>query len=310
MTISSGTVTGSEDIIRLNALSSLTLTGSLVAPDMTGRGTAIFTDSAGFTLTYFYYVIDANTLNFLETDSGPVGEGRAEMQTGGPFSNSSLSNIFVFHGLGETENTVDGFHNAGAFSSDGNGNVTQGSYDAAADGVPLIDAALSGNYTMASNGRAVINLTPQGSTAFQLITWMVSSSRGFFLFNVSGIAADGTMDQQQAITASSLATQYAIVMFGHDAQSPALIDRVGVMTLDGTSAITLTDYFVNRTGSTSQTKSPAGTYSLGKNGRISASISGVSSAMALYLVSNDAGYLILGDNATEVSGSIGQQATP
>jgi|SRR5271169_2015675 len=308
---SKGSVAGSEDIVRVNALSSLTLTGSLSAPDSTGKGTAIFSDSAGFTLNYFYYVIDSNTLTFLETDEGPLGDGRAEMQTGAPFSDSSLSNVFVFHSLGETETTLDGVNSVGALHSDGKGNVTLGSYDSVQDGVPTVNASLSGTYSIDSSGRAVIDLTPQGSTTIEFIAWMVSPSRAFFLVNVAGLAEDGAMDQQQTITAGSLNGQYSILMYGHDQQTPPLVDRVGVITLNGSSVITLTDYFINRNGSRNQISTdPVGTYNLGANGRLSASITGVTSAMVLYMTSNNSGYLILEDTGEDVSGSIALQVTP
>lgn len=120
----------------------------------------------------------------------------------------------------------------------------------------------------------------------------------------------GAIDQQQTISAGTLNGQYSINMSGVDTLPPPLITRAGVVTLTGSSAITLTDYFINQTGSRNQTTAPAGTYTLGANGRVSASIPGVTSAMVLYLTSNTSGSLILEDPGAELSGAMQQQAAP
>jgi hypothetical protein len=315
MIMSGGVIDGNEDVVRFGTLNSVTITGALTAPDSNGRGTATLTDSTGLTTNYVFYVVDANTLNFLETDPGPLGTGIADAQSGAPFSNLNLNNGFAFRSRGDTQTHLDGVNSVGAFASDGNGNITSGSYDAGQDGVPTLNASLTGTYSVDTSGRVTITLNPtlnsQTLSPIQEVAWMVSSSRALFLVDVPGIAEDGEMDQQQGgpFSSSSLNGAYAFEMFGYDSQSPVEVDRVGSMTLSGSSTLNLTNYFVNRTGSRAQTNA-AGTYAVSANGRVSGSVNGVTNDLVLYLTSGSSGFLLLGDTGAEVSGSITQQVVP
>ncbi len=315
MIVSGGLIEGNEDVVRFGTLNSVRITGALTAPDSNGRGTTTLTENTGVASNYVYYVVDANTLNFLETDPGPLGVGTIEAQSGAPFSNVNLKNSFAFRSRGDTLTHLDGVNSAGAFASDGNGDITAGSYDSGQDGVLIQNASLKGTYNVAASGRVTITLNPtQGSQALipiQEVAWMVSSSRALFLVDVSGIAEDGEMNQQQGgpFSSSSLKGAYAFEMFGYDSQSPIGIDRVGSMTFDGSSMVNLTNYFVNRTGSRAQTNA-GGTYAVSANGRVSGSVNGVTNALVLYLTSSSSGFLLLGDTGAEVSGGITQQVIP
>ena len=316
MVLNGGSASGNEDIVRFEALSSLSFTGSFTAPDANGRGTVNLTDSAGFATTYMYYIVDSQTLNLLETDAAYLGTGSAFAQNGVPFGTESLKNGFTFRSFGDTQDHQDGVNSAGAFTSDGAGNITSGDFDSNQDGVPLQNASLTGTYRVETSGRVTLNLNPtmpsQTLSPIQEIAWMIDSSRALFLMNVPGLAEDGRLSQQQGgpFSASSLNGNYSFLMFGYDQQSPIEIDRVGTMAFDGSSTVTLTNYFVNRGGSRSQTQSSAGNYSVSPNGRLSASINGISNALVVYLNSSGAGDLILGDTGDEVSGSIAMVPTP
>lgn len=308
--LNNGSVSGQEDVVRFEALNSLTFSGSIAAPDGNGRGTISLTDSASFATNYVYYVVDSQTLNMIETDSGHLGAGNAVEQSGGPFNNASLQNGFTFRSFGDTQNHLDGVNSAGAFTSDGAGHITSGDYDSNQDGVPLQNASLTGTYSVDADGRVSLSLNPtvqsQMLSPIQNIAWMIDSTRAFFLVDIPGLAEDGRILQQQGgpFSASSLNGNYSFLMFGYDQQSPIDVDRVGSMAFDGSSNVTLTNYFVNRGGSRDQTQSSPGTYSVSANGRLSASINGVSNALIVYLNSNTAGDLILGGQGDEVSGSI------
>jgi hypothetical protein len=315
MTMNGTLIAGKEDVVRLGTLSSVAITGALTAPDDTGRGTLTFSDSDEFVSHYTYYVVDGDTLNFLETDSGPLGSGTAASQSGAPFSNSDLKNDFVFHSRGDTLKNLDGVNSAGVFTSDGNGHVTGGGYDSGQDGVPTQNASLTGSYSVDATGRATITLHPtlgsQNLIPIQEVAWMVNSSRALFLVDVPGRAEDGGMDQQQAgpYSDSTLSGVYSFEMFGYDSKSPIEIDRVGSMMFDGSSAVNLKNYFVNRSGSRDQTNA-TGTYTVTANGRVSAKVNGVTDNLVVYLISSSSGYLVLDDVGAEVSGSIAEQVAP
>ncbi len=132
ITVSSGSLTGKEDVLLGGQLASqLTLSGSFTAPDSTGRGGVTLIDSSGRTQNYKYYVMDTNTLELFEIDSGIVGLGRAEMQTGAPFTTNSLSAGagFAFGSRGDTTASVaangvaGGVNTVGAMTVDGAGEM-------------------------------------------------------------------------------------------------------------------------------------------------------------------------------------------
>jgi len=309
-------VSGNEDVVRLGTFRSLTLSGTLTAADKSGRGTFDLKDNAGFETTYLYYFVDSQTLNLLETDFGHLGTGTAIAQQRGPFSNGSLKDGFTFRSFGDTLNHIDGINSAGVLISDGEGHITGGGCDSNQDGVPLQNASLTGNYQVEADGRVTLTLNPvlqsQNLNPIQDVAWMIDSSRTLFLVNVSGLAEDGRMLQQQGgpFSASSLNGKYSFLMFGYDQQNPIEIDRTGAMTFDGSSTVKLSNYFVNRGGSRDQTQSSGGTYTISADGRLSASISGITKALVVYLNSSDSGDLILGDKGDELSGTIAKAPTP
>src|SRR5262249_37375989 len=88
MISNAGTVSGSLDELRGSTLNSgVTFTSGLFsAPDTTGRGTLTFKDSLSITSNYIYYVIDANTLEVIQSDGNNLGLGRFERQSTGTFA--------------------------------------------------------------------------------------------------------------------------------------------------------------------------------------------------------------------------------
>ncbi|HZQ24891.1 MAG TPA: hypothetical protein VFA89_19035 [Terriglobales bacterium] len=309
ITISGGAVSGAADTLQASALTSPILTGSFSAPTSDGRGTASLSTNTGTTYSYIYYVVNANTLNLLEADAGPLGIGRAEKQSATSFSNASLKGPFAFGSRGDTSANILGVNSAGSFTSDGNGTITAGSYDSVQDGNVIANAALTGTYSMTSNGRATVTLTPAGQSATSEIFWMVSNSRAFFLVNTPSRVEDGTLDQQQSTSfaTSSFNGQYAFFMDGFDSLNP-LVDRVGNLLGDGKGNLTL-NYSVNSAGSGNSVVL-TGTYAVGANGRLAGTVPNLTGAMILYLVSNNQGYMILGDTGAQVSGNAALQTSP
>ncbi len=56
------------------------LSGSLTAPDSTGRGTATTTEHGNAFISYAFYVVNSSTILFLETDTNQIGAGIFELQ--------------------------------------------------------------------------------------------------------------------------------------------------------------------------------------------------------------------------------------
>jgi hypothetical protein len=310
--IQGGGIRGTEDVLRNGVPGSLSMLGLMDAPDANGRGTATLNDSSGNQSSYVYYIVDSHTLKFLETDPGPLGNGRADAQIASSFSNTSLTGAFCFRGRGDTMVSSFGFNGLGAFVTDGNGNITSGTYDSVQDGNPLSNVPVTGSYTVSSNGRAAINLTPKGMNSIPLIVWLINSSSGLLLVDSPSLSVVGRMDQQQGIpfSAASLNGPYAFYMFGVEGSGAPPVNRVGVMSFDGSSTITFSDYFVNLGGTTARNGPVRGNYSVSSNGRVVAFSVGGVKTQVIYLISNTSGSLILDTDGSDLAGSLALQSAP
>jgi len=311
MTVQGGGITGTEDFVRDGVPGSTGISGVMNPPDANGRGTVDLNDTAGHQSNYIYYVIDSNTMKFLETDPGPLGSGRADAQSGGPFSNTSMKGGFCFRGRGDTLASSFGYNSVGAFVGDGNGNITSGSYDAVQDGTATTNAPLTGNYSLAANGRASIVVTPKGMSPISLIVWMVNPSSGLLLVNGPNLSVVGRIDLQQdtPFSASSLKGRFAFYMFGTETPGSPLVNRVGDMTFDGNVTVTFNDYYINRGGTTAQNGPVGGNYAVSSNGRVLAFSVGAVNYQVMYLISNQSGSLMLIATGSELAGSFSQQGT-
>ena len=309
MMVNGTSIIGNEDVGQIGTTSSLTFTGSLTQPDSNGRGTLSLTDDTGNTSNYVYYAIDSSTLNFIRIDTGVVGEGRSVAQDGTSFTNATITSSFTFHMGGDTSANLGGINSVGVFTSDGNGNLTSGTLDAAVDGTTT-NETFTGTYSVASTGRASITVTIGGTNVSQVV-WLADGTQGFILQEDANTVEAGAILVQQGgpFSASSLSGAYAVRMIGFDALTPPTVGRVGVMAFDGNSTVTFTDLFVNRGGTQNQYTDLSGSYTVSPNGRVvTGEIQGVTVSMVLYLTSNQEAYLLLADSGAEMPGQIGMQS--
>jgi len=308
--VSGGSINGNEDVAQIGTGSSHTITGTLTQPDSNGRGTLSLTNDAGNTINEVYYAIDSNHLDFIEADSGVVGEGGGMAQTDVSFTNASIENGFTFRLGGDTATYFGGFAALGAFTSDGNGNITSGSLDSAVDGATSTNESFTGTYSIDSRGRASITLSPAGANPNSAIAWMADSTQGFFLPQAQNAVIAGTLTQQRGdpFSPASLQGEYSFRLLGFNGQSPKTVGAVGVMTFDGNATVTLVDFFVSQNGTLSHNGAASGSYSISPNGRVvTRPITGVSKSLVLYFTSSTSGYILFTDPGTEIAGEDTQQ---
>lgn len=313
LTISSGTVSGSDDVLRGATFDNgtnapLTLSGSFNAPT-NGRGTGSVVDSSNVTTDFVYYLVDGNNIRLLSTDAGILGSGRAEMQSGGPFSAASLSGGYAFGSRGDDNSVGPGAVNTvGSFTAGGTGAITAGVYDSVQDGTSLVNVPFTGSYSMTANGRAAVTLNPSSLNAIQQVFWMVSPSRAFFITNSSTKVEDGTLDLQVGgpFSNASLNGQYAFAMDGFNLNASLLIDRVGWIQWNGGGSLTWNES-VNSGGTIQQPGFLAGNYSVSGNGRVAAAVSNLSSNIVGYMVSGSNAYILQNDAGVEIIGQMNLQ---
>jgi len=311
-TIASGVATGNDDVlVSGGSVSSQSLTASFNAPIAGGRGTGTLTDSSG-TWSFQYYIVDANTINIMPTAlnavTSIVGIGRAEAQTGGPFSQSSLSGGYAFGSRGDTLANLGGSQTVGRFTAS-NGAISSGLEDLVLDGIAAAKDTFTGSYTMASNGRADVTFSSQSVGTVSEVFWMVSPTRAFFLVDSSAKVEDGTLDAQSVSTFSnsSLNGQSAFTMSGFN--NSVLDDRLGTLIWDGAGNLTANLVEVDTGSATSGVVTSTYAVDTDNSGRATASLSGLPSSTAntdlvFYLTSPSSGYMLQNDVNTEISGSM------
>jgi hypothetical protein len=316
-----GTVTGSADILRSGTMNAVTLNGSFQAPDSTGRGTLTYVDNvSNITAKYEYYIINSSTIRLLGFDPNVLALGRAEQQSGGPFNAGSLSGSYAFGTAGNLSANDGGLtRTVGQFTA-GGGSISAGAYDAVINGNVVANNPLqtpaAGSYTVSANGGTQLTLNPSGGVPVQEILWLVSPSRAFVLINDSTKVEDGTVDLQttSSFTNSTLTGQYGLVMEGITTNN--YLTRVGTFIPDGNGNVTLNELvnaFTVTGGASFNSPSLTGTYTVGSNGRVAATIVPSTSPnidLVLYMVSPNQAYILQGDTGFEVSGSVALQSSP
>ncbi len=141
---------------------------------------------------------------------------------------------------------------------------------------------------------------------------MVNPSRGFFLItNDSNAVEDGTLDLQSGtFTNATMNGQFAFMMDGFD--TTQLLDRLGTLTWDGTSKLTLNEV-ANSSATGQGAISPGvltGSYSVSSNGRAVGTINNLSitnNDLVFYLISGSDAYLLQNDTGVQINGMISLQ---
>lgn len=313
MTVSGGTITGSDDTIRGgtfdgNTGAPLTLTGNMGQPSSVGRGTGSITDSAGQTSNFIYYVVSSTTIRMLTSDTGVVGMGRGETQTSATYFNSAINGSYVFGSRADDSTYLNGQNTVGVFTSGGSGSITTGMLDSVQDGNSFAQVALTGSYAVSSNGRVTLTLNPSGLNLIQEVVWLVSPSRGFFITDDTTKVEAGTMQQQQgsSFSTGSVSGQYAFNMDGFDLNQGVYIDRVGWISFPANGSLTWNEV-ANASGSVSQPGFLSGSYTVGSNGRVAATVNNLSqnnNDIVLYLVSGNSAYMLQNDPGVQIVGSM------
>lgn len=279
------------------------MTGSIPMTS-TGRGTATLNTSRG-ALTFAYYVVDANHLKVVGTNTFPALGGEAFRQTG-PFTNASVSGPFAFTVAGADLLSLNPFVAGGVLTSDGAGNVTSGIEDFNDGGSITTNVPLTGTYAMAANGRGTLTLnTAAGTFSFAIYP----SSGGVLVLEIdSRFLTSGTALQQQTtpFTAGSFQGTYGMNFNG--ASGGSELDSISEFTADGVNKLSgIID--INNSGGITFGQSMTGTVVANSNGRFALSLQtplGVQN-MIVYLVNGNRALFVEVDGGLIAVGDIRHQ---
>jgi hypothetical protein len=281
------------------------MTGSIPVAS-TGRGTATLNTSRG-ALTFAYYVVDANHLKIVGTNTVPALGGEAFRQTG-PFSNASVSGPFAFTTAGADLLSLNPFAAGGVLVSDGAGNLSAGVEDFNDGGLVTTNAPFTGTYTMAANGRGTMNVnSTAGNFAFAFAIY--PSSGGVILLETdSRFLTSGTALQQQtaAFTPSSVQGTYGLNFTG--ANSGSELDSIAEFTSDGVTKLTgIID--INNSGGITFGQPLTGTFTTAANGRTTMILQTPlgTQNLAVYLVNGTRALFVELDGGLVAAGDIRHQ---
>jgi hypothetical protein len=197
-----GTVTaGRMDSNASTPLTAASLTGTMSAPDSSGRGTLTLS-GGGQTLQFAYYVVNAGRLLVVESDTTGTTPRLAGSMTRriAAFNAASLTNAAVMTLWGATGSTqptsvlsigrLSGASAAtGSFSlvlDTANQAKTEASFEASAT-----------SYSVESDGRVTLNFTLNGATR-QLLGYLDNASNGYLVERNSAIGAAGLLEAQMS----------------------------------------------------------------------------------------------------------------
>lgn len=283
--------------------------------DNAGRGTLVLTVGPT-TSNFVYYVVNANTFFLLESDATVLGLGRAEKQSGGPFTASSVSGPYTFGSTGDTQANIGGVNTAGTLTVS-SGSISNGAYDSVIDGNPTLNQAFTGTINnLDAAGRVSVSLTPTGpGNPINEVWYMVSPTRAFSLVfypNNVTTTEDGTLDQTSGspFSTSSLKGQYAFFMQGSTSIGSNLLTRNGTFIPDGNGNLNINEttnlYGGVNNGAvvTSPIYLTGNTYTMANNGRALANVANLSSNLVLYMVSPSKAYILQGDSGVLEWGTV------
>lgn len=279
------------------------MTGS-IPMTASGRGTATLNTSRG-ALTFAYYVVDANHLKIVGTNTFPALGGEAFSQNA-PSSNASVSGPFAFTVAGADLLNGNPFAAGGVLTSDGAGNVTSGIEDFNDGGSIATNVSLTGTYAVAANGRGTLTLNTTAGV-FSLIIY--PSTGGVLALEIDNrFLTSGTALQQQTtpFTAGSFQGTYGMNFNG--AASGSELDSISEFTADGVNKLTgIID--INNSGGITFGQSMTGTFVANANGRNALSLQtplGVQNII-VYLVNGNRAIFVEVDGGLVAVGDIRHQ---
>jgi hypothetical protein len=258
----------------------LPLSGFYTVSGSNGRGTMALTTSVG-TLSFAFYVVDANHIKLVETDAVPALSGDAFRQPGG-ITNAALTGPFAFTlGGGISGPFVAG----GVFTSNGSGTISSGLEDINNNGTVTQNASTTGSYSIAANGRGTLTLTNSAGT-FNFAAYPTITGGVLMMETDSTLASGGTAFAQTGTPSVALISgNYGYNLTGVGASGQ--VDSIAQVSANGSGQFTGAVDF-NLTGSLSRDLAFTGPYTLGSNGRGTATLTSSAGGqnLAIYFVSS------------------------
>lgn len=262
-TNTTGTVTGGvQDSSENGAIfTNEAISAGSIQVGANGRGTASITTVAGLR-NFAFYVVDANRLKLVETDTLPALAGDAFRQSG-VISNASLAGPFAFTMAGNDVG-IGPFAAGGVLTSNGAGAITSGTEDFNEAGAATVNIGISGTYTLDASGRGTATINSGTTGMLHLVLYPTTNGVQLLETDTGTVVSGATFPQSGALSSATVQGAYGLnytgVTFGGE------LDAVASLTANGSGRITgIVD--INNVGSTSSGTSLTASYSVDATGR-------------------------------------------
>jgi hypothetical protein len=285
------------------AAQAITPAGSSITVGATnGRGTATLVTTTG-TLTFAFYIVDANHLKLVQTNTGTALAGDAFRQSG-PFTNASLSGPFAFAAAGANASIGGPFVAGGVLTSNGAGVVSSGTEDINNVGSSTANLALTGTYSI-SSARGTLTITNTAGT-FNFAIYPTTGGVQVIELDTGLVVSGQALQQTGTFSTSSLQGPYAMNFAA--VSTAGELDSTAEFTANGTGSLTgITD--INNVGTVSSGTVLQGTYTVGATGRGPFTLnSGLGTQnMAIYMVDSTRALFVELDSGVVAIGELRHQ---
>jgi len=270
-----------------------------------GRGTASITTASG-TQNFAFYVVDANHIKLVETDSLPALAGDAFRQSG-TTSPASLSGPFAFTVAGSDVGIQGPFAAGGVFSSNGTGTITSGIEDLNDAGSVAPNVAISGTYSIDASGRGTANITTATLGTLTFVFYPTTSGVQLLETDTGLVVSGAAFPQTGALSTGTFQGAYGLNYIA--ATGNGELDTIASVNANGTGHFTaIMD--ANNVGSTSSGTSLTGSYTVDATGHgpltLQSSFLGQQN-MAIYVISNTRALFVELDNDIVAAGDVEHQ---
>ena len=182
---------------------------------------------------------------------------------------ATLNGSYTFQVDGQSSNSP--LLEAGSFKADGQGNLTNGIEDVNGPSGVSLAVAFTGTYTVGTDGRGVLKITPAASSGLSVETYqivVISHARVRMIRYDTNGTGIGTIDlnDTSAFSAASLSGNYVLRLSGSGVTGQELA-AIALLTLNGKNAVTSGLMDENSNGLLNQNVSVSGPFLVGTSGR-------------------------------------------
>lgn len=190
-TISSGALDTMQDG---NYASSSSFTGNAIgSPSAQGR--VAVTLSTGQTMVL--WLVSPSRAFFLFENESAAEDGTADLQTGSPFSGSTIKGQYALVMDGIDFVNGQALARVGTMQFDGSGKISLVELSNSSIGGPQNPGPLAGNYQVGGSGRITAQITGTNGSGPDLVMYAVSNSQAYALQNDPGENTSGIIQLQQ-----------------------------------------------------------------------------------------------------------------